>query len=62
MRFEGTETQPGWLERTDTMKEYRHFALLFAQSNLMQGPSRPGITFIVIDVLKNGKVEVRCPP
>ena len=56
------ETFKLWVESTEKKKEYRHLALLFAQSSLMRRPGRPGITFIVVDILKSGKVDVRCPP
>ena len=45
----------------DQTKEYRQFALLFAQSRLMRGLSR-GITFIVIDMLEDNSIKIRCPP
>ena len=56
------ETFRVWLEGTDDKKEFRHLALLLAQSGLLRGSTRPGITFIVLDILKSGKVDVRCPP
>jgi hypothetical protein len=51
-----------WLASTETKKEFRHFALFFAQSGLMRRPGRPGITFIVLDIDRDGKVSARCPP
>jgi hypothetical protein len=45
-----------------TTKEYRQFALLLAQSNLLRGADRPGITLIVLDILSDGSVKIRCPP
>jgi hypothetical protein len=51
-----------WLTSTETKKEFRHFALLFAQSGLMRRPGRSGITFIVLDIGRDGKVTTRCPP
>jgi len=52
-----------WLKSDETKKEFRHFGLALAQSNLIRrkGPG-PGITFIVLDILKSGKLSVRCPP
>ena len=51
-----------WLLAEDTKKEYRQFAQLFAQSPIMRKSSGVGITFIVLDILKTGKMNVRCPP
>ena len=51
-----------WLLLDKHKKEYRQFALLFAQSNLLRKAYTSGITFIVLDILKDGKVSVRCPP
>jgi hypothetical protein len=51
-----------WLVSTDTKKEFRHFALMFAQSGLLRRGAKPGISFIVLDLLESGKLEVRCPP
>jgi hypothetical protein len=51
-----------WILSDKTKKEYRQFALLFAQSNLLRKEYARGITFIVIDILKDGKTRVRCPP
>ena len=51
-----------WLLSDKTKKEYRQFALLLAQSNLLRKEYAKGITFIVVDILKDGKVSVRCPP
>jgi hypothetical protein len=51
-----------WLASSKTHKEYRHFALMFAQSGLIEGRGKRGITFIVLDILESGKMEVRCPP
>jgi hypothetical protein len=56
------ESFRNWLAATDTKKEFRHFALLFAQSGLMRRPGRSGITFIVLDIGRDGKVTTRCPP
>ena len=64
-----------WLESTNTRKEYRHFANLFMQPGIMntnvgqiaetekpvEDGLRPGIVFIVLDVLKSGELKVRCP-
>jgi hypothetical protein len=51
-----------WLDNPNSVKDYRHFALLFSQPGLFEGRSRQGATFIVLDVLENGRMEVRCPP
>ena len=51
-----------WLKSKDTKKEFRHFALMLSQSNLIRRGIGPGITFIVLDIQKSGKVSVRCPP
>ena len=57
-----------WLKETSTRKEYRQFAMMLAQSRFLRGPSKPGITFIVLDLLKGKKagdpeiLQVRCPP
>ena len=51
-----------WLLSDKTKKEYRQFALLCAQSNLLRREYKQGITFIVVDILKTGKVRIRCPP
>jgi len=51
-----------WLLSDKTKKEYRQFALLCAQSNLLRREYKHGITFIVVDILKTGKVKIRCPP
>jgi hypothetical protein len=50
-----------WLLSDTQKKEYRHFAMLFAQTNL-DGLRNTGITFIIIDILENGSVSIRCPP
>ena len=47
------------------VKEYRQFALLMAEPNLLRG-NRHGLTFIVLDILldpitKEEKIDVRCP-
>jgi len=62
----------GWIEKDDTMKEYRQIASLLAQPDfILRMPNmdditeegmRPGITFIVLDVDANGSLKVRCPP
>jgi len=51
-----------WLRSDTTKKELRHFALILAQANLIRDGIRPGITFIVLDILKSGEMSVRCPP
>ena len=49
-----------WL-LSDEPKEYRHFAMLLSQANLIQGGNRPGISFIVIELKEDNTVDVRCP-
>jgi hypothetical protein len=56
IRFQGV------VSGTSYKKEFRHFALFFAQANFIRGPAKPGITFIVLDILRSGKVQVRCQP
>ena len=51
-----------WLASTETKKEFRHLALLLAQSGLMRRPGRSGITFLVLDIGRDGGLSVRCPP
>ena len=51
-----------WLMSEKTKKEYRQFALLFSQNSLLRESHKNGITFIVLDILKSGKLSVRCPP
>ncbi|NBV77175.1 hypothetical protein EBR66_03370 [bacterium] len=52
-----------WLKSDKTKKEFRHFALALSQSNLITRKAfGVGTTFIVLDILKSGKVSVRCPP
>jgi hypothetical protein len=51
-----------WLKSDQTKKEFRHFALALAQSNLIRRGVGPGTTFIVLDILESGEVSVRCPP
>lgn len=65
-----------WLASDETVKEYRQFAHLFAQPGLLATATRrvaetgaavtqmrrPGILFIVLDLLKSGEIRVRCPP
>ncbi len=51
-----------FLEDPKTLKEYRQFAQMLALPNFM---STNGIIFIVLDIVKQGEVEVlkvRCPP
>jgi hypothetical protein len=50
-----------WLLSDKSKKEFRQFSLLLAQSPLLRKTSTVGITFIVLDILKNGKMNVRCP-
>jgi hypothetical protein len=56
-----------WL-LSDKKKEYRHFAMLFAQAGFMREVGKKGITFIVLDIIKRVEgdneiedVVVRCP-
>lgn len=51
-----------WLQDIKTQKEYRHFALMFSQPGLFEGRAKRGTTFIVLDILPSGKVDVKCPP
>jgi hypothetical protein len=58
-----------WLMSDKTKKEFRHFGLALAQSNLIRRRGLgPGITFIVLDIIKSDKadkpdtVSARCPP
>ena len=51
-----------WLLSDGVKKEYRQFALLFAQSNALRRAHPVGITFIVLDILKDDTVKARCPP
>jgi hypothetical protein len=43
-----------WLVSDKQKKEYRQFALLFAQSNMLRKSYSSGLTCIVLDILKNG--------
>jgi hypothetical protein len=64
----------GWVEKDDTMKEYRQLAFPFSPQPdfILRLPNmdaaeadeglRPGITFIVLDIDAAGKLQVRCPP
>jgi hypothetical protein len=51
-----------WLLSDKTKKEYRQFALLLSQSNILRKDYARGITFIVLDIQKEGKMNVRCSP
>jgi hypothetical protein len=65
-----------WLASTTTRKEYRHFAHFLSLPGLMNVGKRsyaldsakiveyrrPGIVFIVLDILESGELKVRCPP
>ena len=51
-----------WLISDKTKKEYRQFSLLFSQSNILRKGYNTGITFIVLDILKDNSVSVRCSP
>ena len=51
-----------WLLSDETTKEYRQFAMILSQTNLIQqGTSRAGITFIIIDINEDNSVSIRCP-
>ena len=62
----------GWVEKDDTLKEYRQLASLLSQPDFIlrmpnlqavdEESQRPGITFIVLDITEDNKLEVRCPP
>lgn len=60
--FMSHTTFQAWLKSTETKKEFRHFSLVLSQSNLIRRGVGPGTTFIVLDILKSGKISVRCPP
>jgi len=65
-----------WLSSSKTQKDYRHFAHLFMQPGLLETGvkkvaesgviltehRRPGVLFIVLDLLKTGELKIRCPP
>ena len=57
-----------WLADYSTVKEYRHFAMILAQGNLIPNQSQgaktdgTGTTIIVIDINRDNSVSVRCPP
>ena len=65
-----------WLTSTTTRKEYRHFAHFLSLPGLMSIGKRsysldssklseyrrPGVVFIVLDILESGELKVRCPP
>lgn len=51
-----------WLQDTKTQKDYRHFALMLSQPGFFEGRTKRGTTFIVLDILPTGKVDVKCPP
>jgi len=65
-----------WLASPTTKKEYRHFAHFFSLPGLMSVGKRsyaldssklterrrPGIIFIVLDIIESGELKVRCPP
>jgi hypothetical protein len=65
-----------WLQSDKTVKQYRHFAHFFSLPGIMNvgtrkyavsGTSfrefrRPGMVFIVLEIMKNGELKVRCPP
>ena len=57
-----------FIKNTSTTKEFRQFAQLFSLPNLMYWSSSGGeqhtngILFIVLEVDKDGSVEIRCPP
>ena len=65
-----------WLASTSTRKEYRHFAHFLSLPGLMNIGKRsyaldssklseyrrPGVVFIVLDILESGELKARCPP
>jgi len=65
-----------WLYNTKTVKEYRQFAHFLSLPGIMpigvrkyassdvtlREIRRPGILFIVIEILESGEIKVRCPP
>ena len=57
-----------FIKDTNSLKEFRQFAQLFSLPNTMywstsEGEQRMnGILFIVLEVDKDGAVEIRCPP
>ena len=65
-----------WLQSDTTPKQYRQFAHFFSLPGIMNvgtrkyaltGASfreyrRPGMVFIVLEIMKNGELKVRCPP
>jgi len=65
-----------WLASTTTRKEYRHFAHFFSLPGLMNigrrsyaldsskisEYRRPGVIFIVLDILESGELKIRCTP
>lgn len=65
-----------WLQSDKTEKQYRHFAHFLSLPGIMNvgvskyalagGPfrefRRPGMIFIVLEILKSGELKVRCPP
>jgi hypothetical protein len=55
-------TFQAWLKSDQTKKEFRQFAHILAQSSLIRKGVGPGTTFIVLDIMKNGKMAARCPP
>jgi len=58
----------GWMRDSTTVKEYRHFAMILAQGDLIvrHQPDEniiiAGTTIIVIDINKDNSVSIRCPP
>lgn len=65
-----------WITSNTTRKEYRHFAHFLSLPGMMNigkrsyaldssklvEHRRPGIVFIVLDILESGELKVRCPP
>lgn len=65
-----------WLASTTTRKEYRHFSHFLSLPGLMNigrrayaldssklhEYRRPGVVFIVLDILESGELKVHCPP
>ena len=51
--------KPSFLDDHSRVKEYRQFASLLAQPNVI---TPRGIVFIILDIQKDGSIQVRCPP
>jgi hypothetical protein len=65
--WKGYKSFEAFVASTTTTKEFRQFAQLFSLPNTMYwsdsaGQHMNGILFIVLEVDKDGAVEIRCPP